>query len=93
MLGFTPIEKFIDYIGACDIVLNPYPTVGETSGSPRASTGKAVIADVGAFVELLGDVCLEVRYPQHHSRSPAGRRGLHLQYPQCFPRIRPDLAR
>jgi glycosyltransferase involved in cell wall biosynthesis/SAM-dependent methyltransferase len=64
VLGFTPIEKFVDYIGACDIVLNlRYPTVGETSGSLQRSLGlgKAVIvSDVGAFSELPDDVCLKV---------------------------------
>jgi glycosyltransferase involved in cell wall biosynthesis len=64
VLGFTPIEKFVDYIGACDIVLNlRYPTVGETSGSLQRALGlgKAVIvSDVGSFAELPGDVCLKV---------------------------------
>jgi len=63
VLGFTPIAKFVDYIGACDIVLNlRYPTVGETSGSlTRAlGLGKAVIvSDVGSFAELPDDVCLK----------------------------------
>jgi len=64
VLGFTPIEKFVEYIGACDIVLNlRYPTVGETSGSLQRALGlgKAVIvSDVGAFAELPQDVCLKV---------------------------------
>jgi glycosyltransferase involved in cell wall biosynthesis/SAM-dependent methyltransferase len=64
VLGFTPIEKFVDYIGACDIVLNlRYPTVGETSGSLTRSLGlgKAVIvSDVGSFSELPDDICLKV---------------------------------
>lgn len=64
ILGFTPIEKFVDYIDACDIVLNlRYPTVGETSGSlTRAlGLGKAVIvSDVGSFSELPDDICLKV---------------------------------
>ena len=34
MLGFTPIEDFVGYIAACDIVLNlRWPTVGESSGT------------------------------------------------------------
>lgn len=64
VLGFTPIEKFVDYIGACDIVLNlRYPTVGETSGSLQRALGlgKAVIvSDVGSFAELPDDVCMKV---------------------------------
>jgi glycosyltransferase involved in cell wall biosynthesis/SAM-dependent methyltransferase len=64
VLGFTPIDRFVEYIGACDIVLNlRYPTVGETSGSLQRALGlgKAVIvSDVGAFAELPADVCLKV---------------------------------
>jgi glycosyltransferase involved in cell wall biosynthesis/SAM-dependent methyltransferase len=64
ILGFVPIEKFVDYMGACDIVLNlRFPTVGETSGSlTRAlGLGKAVIvSDIGSFAELPDAVCLKV---------------------------------
>ena len=64
VLGFSIIEKFVDYMDACDIVLNlRNPTVGETSGSLQRALGlgKAVIvSDVGAFAELPGDVCLKV---------------------------------
>ncbi len=70
ILGFAPIERFVDYIGACDIVLNlRYPTVGETSGSLQRALGlgKAVlVSDVGAFSELPDDVCLKVpTLPDH----------------------------
>ena len=64
VIGFAPIEKFVEYIGACDIVLNlRYPTVGETSGSLQRALGlgKAVIvSDVGSFAELPDDVCMKV---------------------------------
>ena len=64
IIGFAPIEKFVDYMGACDIILNlRYPTVGETSGSLQRALGlgKAVIvSDVGSFSELPDDVCLKV---------------------------------
>ncbi|HEX4134468.1 MAG TPA: glycosyltransferase [Bryobacteraceae bacterium] len=64
ILGFTPIEKFVEYMGACDIVLNlRFPTVGETSGSLQRALGlgKAVIvSDIGSFAELPDDVCLKV---------------------------------
>src|ERR1051325_8382231 len=34
VLGFAPIEEFVGYLSACDIVLNlRYPTVGESSGT------------------------------------------------------------
>ncbi|MCU1330559.1 MAG: glycosyl transferase, group 1 [Bryobacterales bacterium] len=64
ILGFVEIEKFVEYIAACDIVLNlRFPTVGETSGSlTRAmGLGRAVlVSDVGSFSELPDDVCLKV---------------------------------
>ncbi len=64
VLGFTPIEDFVGYLGACDIVLNlRYPTVGESSGTLVRSLGlgKAVlVSDVGSFAEFPEDVCLKV---------------------------------
>src|SRR5712692_9663564 len=34
VLGFVPIQDFVGYLAACDIVLNlRYPTVGENSGT------------------------------------------------------------
>jgi glycosyltransferase involved in cell wall biosynthesis len=64
VLGFAPIDKFVDYMDACDIVLNlRNPTVGETSGSLQRALGlgKAVIvSDIGAFAELPDDICLKV---------------------------------
>jgi glycosyltransferase involved in cell wall biosynthesis len=64
VLGFAPIEDFVGYLGACDIVLNlRYPTVGESSGTLLRSLGlgKAVmVSDVGSFQEFPEDVCLKV---------------------------------
>ncbi len=64
VLGFTPIEDFVGYLGACDIVLNlRYPTVGESSGTLLRSLGlgKAVlVSDVGSFGEFPEGVCLKV---------------------------------
>jgi len=64
LIGFAGIEKFVGYMGACDIVLNlRFPTVGETSGSLQRALGlgKAVIvSDVGSFSELADDICLKV---------------------------------
>lgn len=64
VIGFAPTEKFAEYIGACDIVLNlRWPTVGETSGSLQRALGlgKAVlVSDVGSFAELPDDICLKV---------------------------------
>ena len=64
VLGFAPIEEFVGYLGACDIVLNlRYPTVGESSGTLLRSLGlgKAVmVSEVGSFQEFPEDVCLKV---------------------------------
>ena len=64
ILGFAPIEDFVGYLGACDIVLNlRYPTVGESSGTllRRSGLGKAVmVSEVGSFAEFPEDVCLKV---------------------------------
>jgi len=64
VIGFAPIEKFVDYMGACDIILNlRYPTVGETSGSLQRALGlgkAVVVSDVGSFAELPDDICLKV---------------------------------
>jgi glycosyltransferase involved in cell wall biosynthesis/SAM-dependent methyltransferase len=64
LLGFTPIEEFVGYLGACDIVLNlRYPTVGESSGTllRAMGLGKAVlVSEVGSFAEFPEDVCLKV---------------------------------
>jgi glycosyltransferase involved in cell wall biosynthesis/SAM-dependent methyltransferase len=64
VLGFTPIDEFVGYLGACDIVLNlRYPTVGESSGTLLRSLGlgKAVmVSEIGSFAEFPDDVCLKV---------------------------------
>jgi glycosyltransferase involved in cell wall biosynthesis/SAM-dependent methyltransferase len=64
ILGFTPIEDFVGYMAACDIVLNlRFPTVGESSGSllRALGLGRAVlVSDVGSFREFPDDVCLKV---------------------------------
>ena len=64
VLGFAPIEDFVGYLGACDIVLNlRYPTVGESSGTLLRSLGlgKAVmVSEIGSFAEFPEDVCLKV---------------------------------
>ena len=63
VLGFTPIDDFVGYLAACDIVLNlRFPTVGENSGTLMRSLGlgKAVIvSEVGSFCEFPGDICLK----------------------------------
>ena len=62
VLGFRPIEEFVGYLAACDIILNlRYPTVGENSGTLMRALGlgKAVIvSDVGSFSELPESIAL-----------------------------------
>ncbi|HXS96676.1 MAG TPA: glycosyltransferase [Candidatus Limnocylindrales bacterium] len=64
VLGFVPIEEFVGYIAATDIILNlRFPTVGESSGTLLRSLGlgKAVlVSDIGSFSEFPDDVCLKV---------------------------------
>ena len=62
-IGFTPIEDFNGYLGACDIILNlRYPTVGESSGTLLRSLGMGkavVVSDVGSFREYPDEICLK----------------------------------
>lgn len=64
VIGFTPIEDFVGYLAACDIVLNlRFPTVGESSGTLLRSLGlgKAVmVSEIGSFQEFPDDVCIKV---------------------------------
>ena len=89
VLGFVPIEQFVDYIGACDIILNlRYPTVGETSGSLQRALGlgkAVVVSDVVSFSELRDDICLKV---------PVGREEEDTIFEYLNTLVsRPDLAR
>lgn len=61
--GYTPEEKFVPYLAACDVVLNlRYPTVGETSGTLQRALGlgrAVIVSDIGSFAELPDDVVLK----------------------------------
>jgi glycosyltransferase involved in cell wall biosynthesis/predicted SAM-dependent methyltransferase len=63
VLSFAPIEDFVGYMSATDIVLNlRYPTVGESSGSLLRALGLAkavIVSDVGGFREFPDDICLK----------------------------------
>ncbi len=89
LLGFAPIEDFVSYMAACDIVLNlRYPTVGESSGSLQRALGlgKAVlVSDVGSFREFPDVVCLKVPVG-------AGEEDLIFEYLNLLV-SRPDIAR
>jgi len=64
VLGYTPIEDFVQYMGACDVCLNlRYPTVGETSGTLLRALGlgrAVIVSDVGSFSNFPDDICLKV---------------------------------
>ena len=64
LIGFAPIEDFVGYLAACDIVLNlRFPTVGESSGTLLRSLGlgKAVmVSEIGSFQEFPDDVCIKI---------------------------------
>jgi glycosyltransferase involved in cell wall biosynthesis/SAM-dependent methyltransferase len=62
--GYTPIEDFVGYTAACNVILNlRYPTAGESSGTLLRAFGlgkPALVSDLGSFSELPGDICLKV---------------------------------
>jgi glycosyltransferase involved in cell wall biosynthesis/SAM-dependent methyltransferase len=64
VIGFAPIEDFVGYLDACDILVNlRYPTVGESSGTMLRALGMGkpvLVSDVGSFAEFPDDVCLKV---------------------------------
>ncbi len=63
VINFAPIEDFVGYMAATDIVLNlRYPTVGESSGSLLRALGlgrAVIVSDVGGFSEFPDDICLK----------------------------------
>jgi glycosyltransferase involved in cell wall biosynthesis len=63
VLGFRPIEEFVGYVAACDIILNlRYPTVGENSGTLMRALGlgkAVVVSEAGSFSELPASICLK----------------------------------
>jgi glycosyltransferase involved in cell wall biosynthesis/SAM-dependent methyltransferase len=63
VLGFQPIQEFVGYLAACDIVLNlRFPTVGENSGTLMRALGlgkAVVVSEIGSFAELPDNICLK----------------------------------
>ncbi len=64
--GFTSLDMFKCYMGACDIALNlRYPTMGESSGSIHRLLGMGkpvIVTDIGSFQEFPDDVVVKVTY-------------------------------
>jgi len=67
--GYTELEEFKTYMGACDIVLNlRYPTLGESSGSMHRALGmgKAImVTNVGSYMEFPDDTVFKVSYDEN----------------------------
>lgn len=67
--GFTSLEDFKTYMGACDFCLNlRYPTQGESSGSLHRMLGMGkpvIVTDVGTFGDYPDEIAMKVRYDEH----------------------------
>lgn len=67
--GFTELEDFKNYIGACDFCINlRYPTQGETSGSLHRMLGMGkplIVTDIGTFGDYPDEIALKVRFDEH----------------------------
>ena len=67
--GFTDLERFKTYMGACDFCMNlRYPTQGESSASLHRMLGMgkpAIVTEIGTFSDYPDDVVLKVRYDEH----------------------------
>ncbi|MCC7341002.1 MAG: glycosyltransferase [Bryobacterales bacterium] len=64
VIGYAPIEDFVGYLDACDVIVNlRFPTVGESSGTMLRAMGlgkPVLVSNVGAFAEFPEDVCLKI---------------------------------
>lgn len=64
--GFTDLDLFRTYMGACDICVNlRYPTQGESSGSVPRMLGRGkpvIVTKIGSFQELPDDFAIKVPY-------------------------------
>lgn len=64
--GFTDLEDFKAYMGACDFCLNlRYPTQGESSGSLHRMFGMGkpvIVTDIGTFSDYPDEVVRKVSY-------------------------------
>ncbi len=89
LLGYVPLDQFVEHIAACDVCLSlRYPTVGESSGSllREMALGRAVIvSDIGPFSELPDNACIKI---------PAGEGEQEWLFEYMNTLVnRPDLAR
>ena len=64
ILGYIPVDTFVEGIAACDICINlRYPTAGETSGSFLRALGlgkPSIVSDIGSFQDVPDDVAMRI---------------------------------
>lgn len=67
--GYTTLEEFKLYMGACDVGLNlRYPTHGESSASLHRMLGfgkPVIVTNIGSFEEYPDDIVVKVGYDEH----------------------------
>lgn len=67
--GFTELDEFILYLGACDICLNlRYPTQGESSASLHRMLGMGkpvILTKIGSFMEYPDACSIKVRHDEN----------------------------
>lgn len=67
--GFTDLDTFKTYMGACDICFNMrYPTQGESSASLHRILGMGkpvIVSRIGSFEEYPDDIVLKINHDQH----------------------------
>lgn len=67
--GFTDLDTFKAYMGACDICFNMrYPTQGESSASLHRILGMGkpvIVSQIGSFEEYPEDIVLKIRHDQN----------------------------
>lgn len=70
--GFTTLDEFKRYMGACDFCFNlRYPTQGESSASIHRMFGlgkPVIVTDIGTFEEYPEDVVIKVSYGKNEVR-------------------------
>lgn len=67
--GFTDLDMFKEYMGACDICFNMrYPTQGESSASLHRILGMGkpvIVSRIGSFEEYPDDIVLKICHDQN----------------------------
>lgn len=70
--GFTTLEEFKQYMGACDICFNlRYPTQGESSASLHRILGMgkpAIVSRIGSFEEYPDDIVLKINHDHNEGQ-------------------------